>query len=537
MRPEVSQFLLRNTIWTMLLVACESEPPIKPVRQPAPIIFSQSQFYVLPGSSIVIDFNSVIEQPFTSISLTISQRPINGSLTKIDPFLWKYTSENFAQDTDQFVFSAVLDNSSTTVGGIVYLIRRNKLGEFPCGTYPVSDYVGAVGKKSTSLKPLLNDRMCGVSGNVDLFVHIQPVFGEAVVSGDSIIYTSTHSYTESDEFVYGVYTPGNKVSYGIVSINKNETFAVPAGFTDIFFVNDSVGFISGGTMIFKTNDGGKHWKELVYPRGAFEAINIEEIFFLDPDTGYAAFSRCFYENDSDCSGGWMVTRDGGVTWKRVDLTVPVTSIFFTSPSNGYISSLSVTSNDFWDPIIYFTILKTVDGGESWKWSVDQGALVGDLKIRFANDQTGFAFNADKIYSTADGGETWTTAQQNGYVGSLALAAESVALASINSTVSIVTSSTFVKPGSGAEWEPVANFPYSILAHEFSPSGGLGLAVGIRGQGANASIESLAISKTTDKGKTWSTLPGDFNGYPRAISIPSENVAYILCTDKVIKYVP
>ena len=531
----VSRSLSRqNAIWMLLLVACDSETELPTKPKTEPDFFTQTELLVLPGSSIVIDLKSVIEHSFESVSITITQQPLNGTLTQLDPFLLKYTSENFAQGVDQFIFSAVLDNSSTTVGGTIYIFTRGKLKDFPCGVYLVGDYIGVSEKKTASVKPLINDRLCGVNSNVDVFIHLQPKFGEAVVSGDSIIYTPGPSFNDSDELVYGLSAEGQEVSYGIVSVNKNETFPISTGFTDIFFVNDSVGFISGGAMIFKTNDGGKHWKELVYPRGEFEPITIEEIFFLDSDIGFAAFSKCLNQNDPACSGGWLMTKDGGLSWKSEELTVPVTSIFFTSPSSGYLGTSSYFE-DYWDAPFHFTILKTIDGGETWEQVVENSSWVGNVKIRFVNEEIGYAFKVDNIFSTTDGGKTWTASPQDGYVGSLAVGDDDVAFASINSTLSITTPSTIVSSVNGVEWIPKADFPYSILAHEFSPSGGLGVAVGI--SGTIASTETLLLGKTTDKGENWAVVPGDFHGYPWGISIPSENVAYILFSDKIIKYHP
>jgi photosystem II stability/assembly factor-like uncharacterized protein len=533
MRSVVSQFRLQNAIWMLLLIGCNSEPVV-PIRPQATTLLVQGEFFVLPGSSIVIDLQSVVNQPFNNTSLTIIEQPLTGTLTQLDSDLLKYTSENFGQGTDQFTFSAELDNSARPVSGLIRINGTSKLSEFPCDIYPVRDFVKTSKKSITSIKPLTNDRICGANGLVDVFIRIQPNFGDAVVSGDSIIYTPKPSFEESDELVYGMLVSGsNEVSYGIVSFDKNEAFAISAGFTDIFFVNDSVGFISGGNMLFKTNDGGRQWKEMVYPREEFETINIEEIFFLNTDIGFAAFSKCLNENDSGCSGGWMMTSDGGLSWKRVELTVPVTSIFFISTSTGYLSTSKIIE-DYWDAYVRYTILKTIDGGETWEQVFENSALLGDLKVRFLNEELGYAFQIDNIYSTTNGGKTWRPSLPTGYVGSLA-SVEDIAFASFNSTLSYITPSIMVRSTGGTDWKQVSSFSNSILAHDFSPSGNLGVAVGISGM--NGSISNLSINKTTDKGETWAKVPGDFSGFPSAISIPSDNVAYILCSDKIIKFNP
>jgi hypothetical protein len=93
------------------------------------------------------------------------------------------------------------------------------------------------------------------------------------------------------------------------------------------------------------------------------------------------------------------------------------------------------------------------------------------------------------------------------------------------------------------WSSVANFPYNNSLLEFSPSGEVGFALGINFQPLSLDEEldafsfMVPITKSIDKGKTW--MPEDIEeslyGWPEAIAIPSNDVAYILCVDKIIKY--
>ncbi len=46
---------------------------IEPEKQ---VTFSQTEYYVLPGSSVVIDLESIVKQSFTDATLNISQTPI-----------------------------------------------------------------------------------------------------------------------------------------------------------------------------------------------------------------------------------------------------------------------------------------------------------------------------------------------------------------------------------------------------------------------------------------------------------------------------
>jgi hypothetical protein len=46
-----------------------------------------------------------------------------------------------------------------------------------------------------------------------------------------------------------------------------------------------------------------------------------------------------------------------------------------------------------------------------------------------------------------------------------------------------------------------------------------------------------LSKSLDEGETWSPVDLEFYGLPVAVEVPSRNVVYILCSDKLLKYTP
>ena len=525
------------TLVLSALLACDSfkEDPIGPANQ---VEFTQTEFYILPMSATVIDLKSVINQSFISASLTISEPPAKGTLTEMDSFVLKYTpTVDFTDGQDRFVFSAVLADGTTIKNGTmtIYMIMSEK--EFPCGVNAVEDIVRLKSPSAASVQVLKNDRICGRSGPVSVFIHLGPKFGEAVVVGDSLIYTPGPSFSDGDELVYGLSaSTGEVVSFGLVSFNKKklEISKIQSGCNDIFFVDDMTGFIAGAD-IYKTIDGGKRWQLLFVPGGGEDFIDFKEIYFLDKDKGFAAFSRCWV--DDACLGGWMMTTDGGGSWKRVNLAQPVNSIFFTSSLTGFIST---SRKDPWDILVTQTILKTVDGGKTWDEVYKTVSDFGELKIRFADVLVGYAYDATRIYKTTDGGESWARSADNKFVISFAIASDEVACASFSSgSLSVTTPSAIVIAENGDMWKPVINFPYTILSHGFSPEGDLGVAVGISGSDPSVDPDSqiLTISISTNKGKSWVDLTEHPDGFPWAISVPSADVAYILCSDRIIKYYP
>jgi hypothetical protein len=540
MRTLTVSLIKRRSIFLVLvaILACDSfeEDSIKPEKQ---VIFSEVEFYTIPASSIIIDLNSVIKQSFISTSLTISQNPAKGSLTKLDASILKYTpNENFTEGSDHFVFSAVLSDGSTLKGGAIPIYMKNSVAEFPCGVYPLEDKIRMNSAGGTAVGVLDNDHICDATGSMNVFIHQAPKFGEAIAVGDSIIYTPSSSFSTGDELVYGLTTSGSDdISFGLVSFNNKqfEALNVPLGSNQIFFIDDTIGFIGAGDVIYKTIDGGMRWNALKF-QDENDLFSIGEIYFLDKDLGFAALSKCEWWG-SYCSGAWMMTTNGGLTWKRFNTDHQVRSIFFTSPEVGFISI--TTNNDGPDLVADHIIYKTIDGGDTWSEVYRREDSSSGLSIRFANDLVGYAYDPAAIYKTTDGGQSWEPSINKDVISSFAIASDDVACASFSSVISNVagasTPSDIVRSEKGFTWTPVTNLPYTILTQGFSPEGELGLAGGVSAYGPDEFF--MTISKSTDKGKTWVELIKRVEGYPLQISLPSLNVAYILCRDKLIKYSP
>lgn len=534
--------LCRNTICLLFLVACDTfrEDVIEQENQ---VTFGQTSFFVIPGSSIVIDLKSVIKSSFTTVSLDITNPPRNGALTQLDPFLLKYTPNgDFSDGTDQFIFSAVLDNGTTLKTQSMNIFMKDKINEFPCGVYAIEDQVRTKSHGAFTVDPVKNDQLCGVKGLINVSIHLKPKFGDAEVVDDSIIYRPGPAFTGSDELVYRLLTVGNEhAAFGIVTLNeyRTETLKIDQNFTKIFFVNDTVGFIAGGNGIYKTSDGGRHWNLSVYSTET-DYINFQELYFIDKDRGFVAFSNC--DPLGDCDGGWMMTTNGGSSWKKTNIGQPVNSIFFTSSRTGFI----ITGEFIYYGVVKNTIHKTTDGGETWSEVFTTPPLKGELKVRFVNDQIGYAYHQYSIFATTDGGESWNESVTSNYITSFALTSGNVICAGFSSDhipdgdIGVTTPTHIVRSHNGVTWRRVRDFPYVTMAQGFSPQGDLGVVIGISGPNPSAfdpESQILTISRSTDHGETWVDYKEDLWGFPLAISVPSPDVAYILCQGKIIKYTP
>ncbi len=174
-----------------------------------------------------------------------------------------------------------------------------------------------------------------------------------------------------------------------LDINYNEYPYI----TNIFFINEDLGFITGEEgMIFKTTDGGKSWelKTLGYN-------NFKSIGFIDENTGFiCGTSRSLYK-----------TSDSGKTWTKVDLNdLQSGSVFkdivFTSEQTGYI----LTQDG--------QILSTSDSGNSWeiisKVSTDYAE-----QLLFVDENVGYVvggWSGATLFKTSDGGGTWSSDKTN-----------------------------------------------------------------------------------------------------------------------------
>lgn len=173
---------------------------------------------------------------------------------------------------------------------------------------------------------------------------------------------------------------------------------------DIVFSTDNIGFLSAMKpydpdgdglhhdaiyRILKTTDQGESWAinfvvDTVYDASTIDKTKqINRIQFLDANTGFVVGN----------AGLFMKTTDAGATWDVT--TIPpytnLSAVYFTSPTTGYINNAG-------------GIYKTTNGGTTW---TVQNIFPLDIihEIRFANDTIGYALGEDGIYKTINGGGT------------------------------------------------------------------------------------------------------------------------------------
>gem|GEM_PF-3155792 len=154
-------------------------------------------------------------------------------------------------------------------------------------------------------------------------------------------FTDVHFFDNTHGFAVG--GKGRR----IVTTDGGETWTrhdmpVNTDYTDLFFINASIGFAGSEAGLFKTTNGGSTWTNLDNSR------NYQSIHFLDALNGYAI-----------ASGRIVKTTDGGTTWSEYERDLGgFYRIFFSDLQNGYAvgygedgRNLFVTRNGglLWEP--------------------------------------------------------------------------------------------------------------------------------------------------------------------------------------------
>jgi len=158
-------------------------------------------------------------------------------------------------------------------------------------------------------------------------------------------------------------------------------------YRDIYFLNDSTGFISGQSgYAYKTSDYGESWKPLGRIPALLGGNDTRSIFFLDEKLGYAS------------SDGIYKTRDSGVTWTQTAVPAGQTQ-YFVKRMFFYDSLRGLVADNN-------TIYRTTNGGISWSLVLTAPTLFKDFCT--TTNGKAYAVGLNGIFFTsADEGLTWT----------------------------------------------------------------------------------------------------------------------------------
>jgi photosystem II stability/assembly factor-like uncharacterized protein len=220
------------------------------------------------------------------------------------------------------------------------------------------------------------------------------------------------------------WTPGvinvGDVTYQIVNLSAIDAMTAWAGainpsVTGVTDPNDGIG------VIYKTTDGGATWVR--QNATGFQTVGtvnsfLDGVHFFDANNGLA------FGDPIGTTFEIYTTSDGGATW------TPATSPAVVANEYGYTGNFVAAGNSFWFTTSKGKIYKTTDKGLTWTKLnsplSDFGAQVTTTHIGslyFTDNNTGIIVGAKnyvaatataaasgsfKIYTTTNGGTTWST---------------------------------------------------------------------------------------------------------------------------------
>jgi photosystem II stability/assembly factor-like uncharacterized protein len=173
---------------------------------------------------------------------------------------------------------------------------------------------------------------------------------------------------------------------------------------EIYFRNDSNGYLVAGKKMFITRDGGRSWQETkIYKTSDFKGLTPEflSIRFPDKKLGFVVGSL-LNKADEVVDSLVMRTNDGGETWSRVAVAAKAElyHLDFVNGSDGWIVG---------DKGI---ILTTIDGGFTWI-KQKSGSDKPLYNVDFRDKSEGYAVGGKgTVLRTEDGGELWETVKTN-----------------------------------------------------------------------------------------------------------------------------
>jgi photosystem II stability/assembly factor-like uncharacterized protein len=272
----------------------------------------------------------------------------------------------------------------------------------------------------------------------------------------------------------------------VATIDNGTTYqqlsaSIHINYSDIFFLNDSTGYLAGYNQLYKTSDYAESWKPLITTWPAF-GYPVRNMFFVDEQHGYAATDNIYKTNN------------GGSTW------VPTASPdgqsqFYSNRMHFFDALQGLTINNA-------GIYRTLNGGSSWSLVQTAPTNVSFQDIGFAPNGKGVAVGySGSAFISSDYGAHWSVLPLNtsDYLSS-------VYFYNNNRGFIGTTDSTLYKTtDGGATWVKINTGIHVPLRSFLFVNDTTGyLLVGNPGG-------LTSIYKTKDGGTTWFWLSGQANG--------------------------
>ena len=184
-------------------------------------------------------------------------------------------------------------------------------------------------------------------------------------------------------------------------------FAVDPNNSDIVFVSGEIedtfdGETKSVGVIYKSADGGNHWRKVLEADNLFRPIDIDP---NNPNVIYAATG--IFDRASPGLEGAFKSTDGGETWFKINngINKLVLGFLDRDPSNS-MTLFAVSGREPRWGEVKGTIYKTLDGGNNWTEVFSRDWPMTTVVVSPSDSNTVYAGGEGVTWRSNDGGNNW-----------------------------------------------------------------------------------------------------------------------------------
>lgn len=274
---------------------------------------------------------------------------------------------------------------------------------------PDSDPFQLYAGVETGLWKVINNEISGSYYDVH-FINADTGFATGIYQGTGILVKTTdggktwnHRYTDFNGIIYSIHFPTEDIGYAGCAFGKllkttdgGETWVETQTQTtehiqSIHFSdsNHGIGGCNSGITI-RTSNGGQNW----YTSDLNSSSTVSTVYMLNSN-------RCYAKGVGIGTQAFFQSESGGAYWSAVTLPEGFFSLNHVDFLNEDVGYMLGSSNNF-------TLLRTINGGESWEGvESEEGSLPDFDSGSFTEQFKGYTVSGGTLYNTMNGGLNWT----------------------------------------------------------------------------------------------------------------------------------